>query len=138
MMGLDNWLSVIRALVSVCPLLGLLGTTTGMVEVYDVMAIRGSGDPRAMADGVSQAMVTTMAGLVVALSGILFSARLENALHKERQRLGSRLHIDENLLDPHHRIRSHKAKERAASAEQRRRDRLARRNRVTQRDPAVD
>ena len=128
MMDLNQWLAAIRALVAVCPLLGLLGTTTGMVEVYDVMAIEGSSEPRAMASGVSQAMVTTMAGLVIALSGIFFSFRLEEHLYKERDRLSFQLHIDEDLLAHNHRVRSPQAK-RKARAENDRRRRARRRGR---------
>lgn len=120
-MDLDRGLALIRALVSVCPLLGLLGTTTGMVEVYETMAIAGNGEPRMMAAGVSQAMVTTMAGLVVALSGILFSARLEQRLVDEHDRLTTRLHVDEDLLGHHHRVRSEKARARTRAANERHR-----------------
>ncbi len=74
---LRRTLALIRAIVAVAPLLGLLGTVTGMIEVYEVMALAGSGNARAMAGGVSKAMITTMAGLVSALSGIVFLARLE-------------------------------------------------------------
>ena len=69
-------LSVIKTLVALCPLLGLLGTVSGMIEVFDVMAIAGSGNPRAMASGVSRATIPTMAGMVAALPGLYFSARL--------------------------------------------------------------
>ena len=65
------------------PLVGLLGTVTGMIEVFDVMAISGSGNARAMAAGVSQATVSTMAGMVSALSGLWFSARLQRRAEKE-------------------------------------------------------
>lgn len=120
LMDLNQWLAAIRALVTVCPLLGLLGTTSGMIEVYEVMALKGSGEPRMMAEGVSQAMVTTMAGLVVALSGIFFSARLENRRLAETELLAFRLHIDEDLLGGHHRVRSERAKKRAAEENLRR------------------
>jgi biopolymer transport protein ExbB len=63
-------LGILRVLVPLCPLLGLLGTVTGMMEVFDSMAARGSADARAMASGVSQAMVCTMTGLAVSISGI--------------------------------------------------------------------
>ena len=63
-------LGILRVLVPLCPLLGLLGTVTGMLEVFDSMAARGSADARAMASGVSQAMVCTMTGLAVSVSGI--------------------------------------------------------------------
>ena len=67
----------IKALVALAPLLGLVGTVTGMVEVFDVMAITGSGNARAMAAGISKATLPTMAGLVSAVSGIAFMTVLE-------------------------------------------------------------
>ena len=63
-------LRLIQTCVALCPLLGLLGTVTGMIEVFEVMAISGSGNPRSMASGVSKATVPTMAGMVAALSGV--------------------------------------------------------------------
>jgi biopolymer transport protein ExbB len=69
-------LPIIQTLVALCPLLGLLGTVSGMIEVFDVMAVAGNGNPRAMASGVSQATIPTMAGMVAALSGLYLSARL--------------------------------------------------------------
>ena len=62
---------LIKALVAVSPLLGLLGTVTGMVEVFDVMAVTGSSNARLMAGGITRATIPTMAGLVASLSGIL-------------------------------------------------------------------
>ncbi|MDA8654430.1 MotA/TolQ/ExbB proton channel family protein [Alphaproteobacteria bacterium] len=70
-------LTYIKVLVALAPFLGLLGTVTGMVEVFDVMAITGSGNARAMASGISKATLPTMAGMVVALSGLFFTASLE-------------------------------------------------------------
>lgn len=70
-------LGFIRTLIAVAPLLGLLGTVTGMVEVFDVMAITGSSNARAMAAGVSKATLPTMAGMVVALSGMYLIALLD-------------------------------------------------------------
>jgi biopolymer transport protein ExbB len=70
-------LAYIKVLVALAPLLGLLGTVTGMIEVFDVMAITGSGNARAMAAGISKATLPTMAGLVVALSGLFFTTSLE-------------------------------------------------------------
>jgi biopolymer transport protein ExbB len=63
-------LGVLKVLVPLCPLLGLLGTVAGMLEVFDAMAARGSADARTMASGVSQAMVCTMTGLAVSITGI--------------------------------------------------------------------
>jgi len=67
----------IQTLIAICPLLGLLGTVTGMVAVFDVMAIFGTGNARAMASGVSQATIPTMAGMIAALSGVYFGSYLE-------------------------------------------------------------
>ncbi|MEC9406711.1 MAG: MotA/TolQ/ExbB proton channel family protein [Pseudomonadota bacterium] len=64
------YLTTVKTLVAICPLLGLLGTVTGMIAVFDVMASAGMGNPRLMADGVAKATVPTMAGMVGALSGV--------------------------------------------------------------------
>ena len=60
-------LSMIQTCIMLAPLFGLLGTVTGMIEVFQVMAFSGGGDARAMAGGVSKATLPTMAGMVVAL-----------------------------------------------------------------------
>ena len=63
----ERGLIYIKTLVAAAPLLGLLGTVTGMVEVFDVMAITGSSNARAMAAGISKATLPTMAGMVLSL-----------------------------------------------------------------------
>jgi biopolymer transport protein ExbB len=70
-------LSNINLIVAIAPLLGLLGTVTGMVGVFDVMAITGASNARAMAEGVSKATIPTMAGMVVSLLGVFFSTTLQ-------------------------------------------------------------
>jgi biopolymer transport protein ExbB len=65
-----------------------------MIEVYDVLALAGTGTPRAMAAGVSKAMVTTMAGLVAALSGVFFVSRLEHWAQAEARHLENNLPIE--------------------------------------------
>jgi biopolymer transport protein ExbB len=70
-MAANARLPMIKTLVALCPLLGLLGTVTGMIRIFDVMAVTGTGNARAMASGVSMATVPTMAGMVGALSGVL-------------------------------------------------------------------
>ncbi|WP_232334809.1 MotA/TolQ/ExbB proton channel family protein [Pseudohalioglobus lutimaris] len=69
-------LSLIKVLVALCPLMGLLGTVLGMIGVFEVIAVSGNDDAQAMARGVYRATIPTMAGLVVALTGIYFTVRL--------------------------------------------------------------
>jgi biopolymer transport protein ExbB len=61
---------LLRVLVPLSPLLGLVGTVGGMLEVFDSMALRGSADARAMASGVSHAMICTLTGLAVSITGL--------------------------------------------------------------------
>lgn len=73
----EHNLGNIRLIIAVAPLLGLLGTVTGMIDVFDVMATTGGGNARGMAAGVSKATIPTMAGMVVSLSGMLFGIALQ-------------------------------------------------------------
>ena len=75
-------IGIIKGLVAISPLLGLLGTVTGMVEVFDVMAVTGSSNARLMAGGISKATIPTMAGLVASLSGILMMNILDRSAKK--------------------------------------------------------
>jgi biopolymer transport protein ExbB len=68
--AMNSGLGVLRVLVPMCPLLGLLGTVSGMLSVFDAMAARGSADARSMATGVSEAMVCTLTGLAVSITGL--------------------------------------------------------------------
>ncbi len=63
-------LPLMQVLVPLSPLLGLIGTVSGMLEVFDSMALRGSADARTMASGVSHAMICTLTGLAVSISGL--------------------------------------------------------------------
>lgn len=80
-------LSLIQTCVMLAPLFGLLGTVTGMIEVFQVMAFNGGGDARAMAGGVSKATLPTMAGMVVALSGVFASIYLNSASERHENDL---------------------------------------------------
>ena len=88
---LERSMPLIRVLIALCPLLGLLGTVSGMLQVFDVLSISGSGNPRAMASGVSRATVPTMAGMVIAISGLFCLARLDAQSRLAMQRLSDRL-----------------------------------------------
>ena len=68
--AMDANMPILRALVPLSPLLGLIGTVSGMLEVFDSMALRGSADARAMASGVSEAMICTLSGLAVSITGL--------------------------------------------------------------------
>ncbi|MGA4608375.1 MotA/TolQ/ExbB proton channel family protein [Pseudoalteromonas maricaloris] len=87
-------LPYINVMVALCPLLGLLGTVTGMIEVFDVMAITGSGSARSMASGVSKATIPTMAGMVGALSGVFASTYLQRKAKREVELLEDKMLLD--------------------------------------------
>jgi len=70
-------------LIGLCPLFGLLGTVTGMIHVFDVMAVTGTGNARAMASGISQATIPTMAGMVIAIAGLYFNKLIEEWVDDE-------------------------------------------------------
>jgi len=93
---LNGSIPIIQALVALCPLLGLMGTVTGMIEVFDVMAISGSGNARSMASGVSKATIPTMAGMVGALSGVFASTWLNRTVKTERAHLEDALIVERN------------------------------------------
>lgn len=87
-------LPLINVMVALCPLLGLLGTVTGMIEVFDVMAITGTGSARSMASGVSKATIPTMAGMVGALSGVFASTYLQRKAKREVELLQDTMVLD--------------------------------------------
>ncbi|OIN01675.1 biopolymer transporter ExbB [Idiomarina sp. MD25a] len=91
---LNTRILLIKTCVALCPLVGLLGTVTGMITVFEIMAVQGTGNPRLMASGISMATIPTMAGMVAALSGMFFATRLESRVRRAKQ----------NLVDslPHH------------------------------------
>jgi biopolymer transport protein ExbB len=90
----NKGIAMIQTLVALCPLLGLLGTVTGMISVFQVLAVSGSGNVRAMAAGVSQATVPTMAGMVGALSGVLLVTLLSRRAAREVEFLEDSLTMD--------------------------------------------
>jgi len=88
---MNRRVSLIRMLIAICPLLGLLGTVTGMIHVFDVMAVTGTGNARAMASGISKATITTMAGMVIAIAGLYFSKLIEERVSDESHHLADLL-----------------------------------------------
>lgn len=83
--ALTRRLGLIRTMVAVLPTLGLLGTVSGMIHVFDVMATLGTGNARAMASGISRATLPTMAGLVVAIAVLYFSLRLQSVARERAE-----------------------------------------------------
>ncbi len=80
---MSRFLSIIKMLIGLCPLFGLLGTVTGMIHVFDVMAVTGTGNARAMASGISLATIPTMAGMVIAIAGLYFKKLIEEWVDDE-------------------------------------------------------
>ena len=91
---LEHNMSILKITIVVSPLLGLLGTVTGMIEVFDVISILGNSDAKAMSNGISQATIPTMVGMSVALSGMIFKVYIEQSNKKKLRVLSERLHID--------------------------------------------
>lgn len=80
-----------KLLVALCPLLGLLGTVSGMITVFDGLAASQAGQARALAEGVARATLPTLSGMAVAVVGLMFTSRLEQVIRREDQRLHDRL-----------------------------------------------
>ena len=88
---IDVGLPMIKTLVALAPLLGLLGTVTGMIGVFDVLAMNGGGDVKSMSAGVSKATIPTMAGMVAALSGVFGNTYVNRIASREKELLADRL-----------------------------------------------
>ncbi len=69
---LERFLNTLGTIASITPLLGLLGTVIGMIKVFAVITTQGVGDPAVLAEGISQALITTAAGLTVAIPSLMF------------------------------------------------------------------
>ncbi|MEI6896171.1 MAG: MotA/TolQ/ExbB proton channel family protein [Psychromonas sp.] len=90
-MLLKRNMDFLNALIKMFPLLGLLGTVSGMIQVFDVVAVHGTGNPRLLASGISLATIPTMAGLVCALSGLFIYSRLQSHARKLHAQLALQL-----------------------------------------------
>jgi biopolymer transport protein ExbB len=86
-LGLYRHLHLLRLIIALFPMLGLLGTVTGMISVFDVLAQQGTSQPRMMAAGISMATLPTMAGMVAALSGVFSYSRLRAVVEKKEVHL---------------------------------------------------
>jgi len=88
--GMSANVQVLRVLIPMSPLLGLLGTVSGMLNVFDSMAARGSADARSMANGVSEAMICTLTGLAVSISGLYPVFYFKRKVRLETERLSEK------------------------------------------------
>ena len=84
---LTDYLSLIGVLAAVAPLLGLLGTVTGMMATFDVLAVFGTGNARAMASGISEALITTQTGLLIAIPGLCIKGFLGRRASNQQQHI---------------------------------------------------
>lgn len=91
--GLESGLGVIRVMVPMAPLMGLMGTVMGMLQVFDAVTFSGGNDTRAMAAGISHAMVATMSGLVVSVIALFFSSLIGSRVRAELERLNDLIAI---------------------------------------------
>lgn len=82
---LERFLTALKVAAAVAPLLGLLGTVTGMINTFQVITAHGTGDPRLMAGGISEAMITTQVGLAVAIPVMMMASFLGTRAHKLSQ-----------------------------------------------------
>jgi biopolymer transport protein ExbB len=86
---LTDHLAAIGVLAAIAPLLGLLGTVSGMITTFDVLAVFGTGNARAMAGGISEALITTQTGLLVAIPGLYMKGFLDRRARQVAQRLSA-------------------------------------------------
>ncbi|MEX2499721.1 MAG: biopolymer transporter ExbD [Wenzhouxiangellaceae bacterium] len=90
----ERYVGVIRALILITPLLGLLGTVTGMIEVFQVITDTGSSNARLMASGISKATIPTMTGLAVSLTGVFAMSFLDRRNEAAVADVSNRLQLD--------------------------------------------
>ena len=87
----STWLPVIAITAATAPLLGLLGTVSGMISTFNLITLFGSGDPKPLAGGISEALITTLFGLVVAIPALIihaFLSRRAQGIVQTTERLG--------------------------------------------------
>jgi biopolymer transport protein ExbB len=85
--SLNDYLALIGVLAAIAPILGLLGTVTGMITTFDVLAVFGTGNAKAMAGGISEALITTQTGLLVAIPGLYMKGFLDRRARNLQQHI---------------------------------------------------
>ena len=89
---------IISVMAAAAPLLGLLGTVTGMVATFDVITLYGNQNPVLMADGISEALISTQSGLLVAFPLTLLKQRLDERVELLKQQMELGATIIENFI----------------------------------------
>lgn len=105
--GLERYLNVLGIIASIAPLLGLLGTVIGMIKVFMAIMLQGTGNAAVLAGGISEALITTAAGLTVAIPALIFHRFFERrvdsltvTMEDQAIRLVDALHGDRNVQGP--------------------------------------
>jgi biopolymer transport protein ExbB len=101
LMGLQRGLPALATIVAGAPLLGLLGTVIGMIKIFSVVATAGSGITEQLSSGISQALITTATGLVIAIPALIVHSFLES------RALSILSDIEAQILDFLHLVREH-------------------------------
>jgi len=92
--ALNRFMSTIATIGTIMPIMGLLGTVTGMIKTFEVITVKGTGDPKALAGGISEALITTETGLIFAIPILLFHTFLSNRVDRylnEMEKFATRL-----------------------------------------------
>ena len=79
--NMERYINVVGTIAGVAPVLGLLGTVSGMIKSFNVIALQGVAEPGALAGGISEALLTTAAGLIVAIPSFVMHRYLRNRVH---------------------------------------------------------
>jgi len=87
-LSLFKYLHILKFLIALFPMLGLLGTVTGMITVFDTLSVQGTSEPKLMAAGIAMATLPTMAGMVAALAAVFFYSQIFSMMEKKE------LHLD--------------------------------------------
>jgi biopolymer transport protein ExbB len=91
--SLEDSMSLLKITIVVLPLLGLLGTVIGMIDVFDTISILGNSDARAISNGISQATISTMVGMSMAIIGMIFRVYIEQSNKKRLRVLSEKLQL---------------------------------------------
>jgi biopolymer transport protein ExbB len=114
--AMERFLSSLGMLAAIAPLLGLLGTVTGMIDTFHVITLYGTGDPRMMSGGISVALVTTMLGLSVAIPIMLAHALLSRAAERHIGEMEEKAVALVNIVEKSREAANGLSSERLASA----------------------